>query len=403
MRILITKEGKIIMNELEEEDYPNQFKTERAFFSSNKNNLSKNKNIRGRNFNFLETQNNSIHKRNLTSSNFLNYTNNPLKIKNNFNYNNNNNYNSNNNNNNNFHFKNHTINFNDDEEINIKSIKSLNSIKSIKIANKKYNLPKSLTDKFYNNNINLPKNNNNNNNNNDDDNNNNKNSILFNDNFPFINNTEPNESKNTKKLKFYSFREIIPNSTINSIKKQIISNKKIKDKLSKITDDKFRSNYEIFTEIEKFNNILDYPILNSNKKSLIKYLNVKKNINPLNLKKILNSNNEKLNKINKLCQQLFYTEEKNKLFKEIIGEKIKSKNNDKKIEANRKMNELKNDIDGIKNCLNKYNKQFDKREKYRERFNDVVVHYWSKYNYDKLNKEGMPKNKYVSESYFNDN
>ena len=361
MRILVTKEGQIIMNELEEQDLPSQFKTQRIFY---KNRMSPQKNlIKKRNFNFVPIHNNKHH-RNLTLNNFFtinSYNNSNKTKKNNFN-------------------------FNDDNEINIKSIKTL---KSIKITNKKFTLPKSLTDKYYNNN---PKQNKNN------TNDNNQNSILFNDNFPFLN-TEPNENKN--KIKFYSFREIIPKSTINSIKKQIISDKKIKDKLSKITDDKFRSNYEIYTDLEKFNNILDYPVLNSNKKSLIKYLNVKKNLNPLNLNKILSYNNEQLNKVNKMCQQLFYIEEKNKLLKNIIGEKLKSRKNDSKIEANKKMDELKNDINEIKTCLNKYNKQIDKREKYRDRFNDVVNHYWTKYNYDKLNKEGMPKNKYVSDSYFN--
>ena len=343
------------MNEIE--DLPNQFKTERMFY---KNNFSPQKtNIK--NFNFIPIKNK--HQRNLSLNTFHttnSYTNNSKKIKNNF---------------------------NDENEINIKSLKTL---KSIKLTKKKFNLPKSLNDNYYNQKQNQ---------NNTIENN--KNSILFNnDNFPILN-TEPNEN-NKSKIKFYSFREIIPKSTINSIKKQIISDKKIKDKLSKITDDKFRSNYEIYTDLEKFNNILDFPILNSNKKSLIKYLNVKKNLNPLNLNKILSCNNEQLNKVNKMCQQLFYIEEKNKLFKEIIGEKIKSRKNESKIEANKKIDELKNDINGIKNCLNKYSKQVDKREKYRDRFNDVINHYWTKYNYDKLNKKGMPKNKYISESYFND-
>ena len=376
MRILITKEGKIIMNELEEQDLPSQFKTERIFY---KNRMSpQNNQIKKRNFHFIPIQHtyNNKHRRNLTLNNFY-------SINSSINKSNKYKINKNNNNNNNF-------NFNDDDDINIKSIKTL---KSIKITNKKFNLPKSLTDKYYNNNI-PPKQNKNN------TIENNQNSILFNDNFPFLN-TEPNEN-NKNKIKFYSFREIIPKTTINSIKKQIISDKKIKDKLSKITEDKFRSNYEIYTDLEKFNNILDYPILNSNKKSLIKYLNVKKNLNPLNLNKILSYNNEQLNKVNKMCQQLFYIEEKNKLLKEIMGEKIKSKKNESKIEANKKMDELKNDINEFKTCLNKYNKQIDKKEKYRDRFNDVVNHYWTKYNYDKLNKQGMPKNKYVSESYFND-
>ena len=346
------------MNEIE--DLPNQYKTERIFY---KNRFSPQKNnIKNSNFIPIKTK----HHRNLSLNTFYTInssTNKSKKIK----INNNNNLNS-------------------EDEINIKSIKTL---KTIKLTNKKFNLPKSLTDNYYNN----QKQNYNN------TIENNKNSILFNDNFPFLN-TEPNENKT--KLKYYSFREIIPKSTINSIKKQIISEKKIKDKLSKITDDKFRSNYEIYTDLEKFDNILDFPVLNSNKKSLIKYLNVKKNLNPLNLNKILSYNNEQLNKVNKMCQQLFYTEEKNKLFKEIIGEKIKSKKNESKIEANKKINDLKNDINEIKKCLNKYNKQIDKREKYRDRFNDVVKHYWTKYNYDKLNKEGMPKNKYISESYFND-
>ena len=363
------------MNEIEEQDLPNQYKTDRIFY---KNRMSPQNNIiNKRNFNFIPIQQtfNNKHHRNLTLNNFS-ITHSTIN-------------NSNRNKNNKIKNNNH-LNFNEEDEINLKSIKTL---KSIKISNKKFNLPKSLTDKYYNNNQKIYKNN--------ETENNNKNSILFNDNFPILN-TEPNEN-NKSKIKFYSFREIIPKSTINSIKKRIISDKKIKDKLSKITDDKFRSNYEIYTDLEKFNNILDYPILNSNKKSLIKYLNVKKDLNPLNLKKILSCNNEKLNKVNKMCQQLFYIEEKNKLFKEIAGEKIKSKKNESKIEANKKINELKNDINGIKNCLNKYNKQIDNREKYRDRFNDVIKHYWSKYNYDKLNKKGMPKNKYVNESFFDEN
>jgi hypothetical protein len=64
---------------------------------------------------------------------------------------------------------------------------------------------------------------------------------------------------------------------------------------------------------------------------------------------------------------------------------------------------MKKDVENIKIKLDKYKHRVNDKEKYREMFNDMVLHYWSKYDFDKLNKKGMPKNKYVNESFFDEN
>ena len=66
-----------------------------------------------------------------------------------------------------------------------------------------------------------------------------------------------------------------------------------------------------------------------------------------------------------------------------------------------KLDQMKKDVENIKIKLDKYKHRVNDKEKYREMFNDMVLHYWSKYNFDKLNKKGMPKNKYMA-SFFED-
>ena len=55
------------------------------------------------------------------------------------------------------------------------------------------------------------------------------------------------------------------------MKKLIINNRKEKEKHTRIDENNFRSSYEIQTDLEKFNDVINYPKINGNKTGLIKF------------------------------------------------------------------------------------------------------------------------------------
>ena len=87
------------------------------------------------------------------------------------------------------------------------------------------------------------------------------------------------EILNKNNIKIFSFNEIIPNKSLNRMKIKLIKDKKMKDKLSKIDESKFRSSYQERTDLEKLNEILSFPKINSNKVDLIRYLSSSKSVN----------------------------------------------------------------------------------------------------------------------------
>ena len=282
-----------------------------------------------------------------------------------------------------------TNNFLDNINNNNNSI-DIKEVKPLKLGKNKITFPKDFADKY--------------------DNDTNKsigNIISSNENFiPFLSNSSNNNISssninNTHNSKLHSFKEIIPESSINTMKKLIVNNRKEKEKHTRIDENNFRSSYEIQTDLEKFNDVINYPKINGNKTGLIKYLNIKKNLNPNYLKEIVESDSIHIGRVNKMCKILFHSEEQSNLLNNIIKQKIKTKNNSIQRDSQMKLDQMKKDIDSIKIKLDKYKHRVNDKEKYREMFNDMVLHYWSKYDFDKLNKKGMPRNKYMA-SFFED-
>ena len=102
----------------------------------------------------------------------------------------------------------------------------------------------------------------------------------------------------------------------------------MKNKLSKVDENKFRSIYKIKTDLEKLDDILSFPKINSNKISLIRYLNNCKKIKPKILETLVKSNKEKINKLDKLAEVIMNEDENQKLQNSIIQNKIKNIQNE---------------------------------------------------------------------------
>ncbi len=223
---------------------------------------------------------------------------------------------------------------------------------------------------------------------------NSSNNILPSLNSKKIENQEGSNSSLIRKEKFLSLGEIIPNKSLTEMKKKIIKDRLIRDRATFITENDFRTPYDPETDIQKFNNILNGSKLNSNKSSLIRYLNEKK-VNPLTLKILSNQDGDKISKINKMCQTIFQNQDKEKLFNDIVKNKATQKINNTKKEMQIGIKNIGNEINSIQEKLKKYEKRVDNKEKYREYFNDMVIHYWLKKDYERFNKKSTPKPTYL--------
>lgn len=209
---------------------------------------------------------------------------------------------------------------------------------------------------------------------------------------------EGTNSSLIRKEKYLSLGEIIPNNSLKEMKKKIIKDRRLKDREKVITENDFRSSYDPQTDIQKFNDILAFSRLNSNKSSLIKYLNEKK-LDPLTIKILSRQDSDKISKINKMCQTIFQNQDKEKLFNDIVKNKAKQRINTTKKEFQITINDLGADIVTLQEKLKKYDKKIDQKEKYREHFNDMVVNHWLKKDLERFNKKSTPKPSYLK-SFF---
>ena len=205
---------------------------------------------------------------------------------------------------------------------------------------------------------------------------------------------------NSNNEKYLTFNEIIPNKTIHQMKKKILDSNKRKNKDMKITNDNFRTEYTSESDLQKFNKILSYPKISINETNLIKYLN-EKTKEPSQIKFLYESNEEKLNKMNKACQMSYINDEKDKIFNVLVRNKLKNKSNDAKKIFQKEINKMENYINEGNKKLEKYNKyKINEREKYYEKFSDFVYDFWSKKNFDRFNKKSTPKSKYTNYDFY---
>ena len=252
----------------------------------------------------------------------------------------------------------------------------LKNAKELKLTTTKISFPKSFANNY-------------------DDNDTSSNIIDSNFQLPsLVNNKNKTENSSFLNQRYYSFRDIIPNNKITEMKLNIIKDRKMKDKLSRIDENKFRSIYHPKTELENFDDVLNCAKINPNKMGLIRYLNESKNPQPITLKDLINSNSHRLNRMNKICETLLREEERQRVMSQNIQTKIKSSLNAEIIEYQNQINSMKEKINEYKEKMEKYNiKRVDHKENYKDLYHIMETKVWAKYDFDRLNKKNSPKTK----------
>ena len=198
----------------------------------------------------------------------------------------------------------------------------------------------------------------------------------------------------------FTFKDVLNDRTYMDLKNKLIKDKKIKDSLSRIDETKFRTIYGEKSNVEKLEDMLTKNI-NPDRINLIKYLNQKNDVSDVLIKRLTEYSEDKINKVNKICQIVFFNEERGHIYKEKIEERMVTNQNREKTEYKTSIETMGNSMKGISNILKDYEKISNKREKYRDIHNDVVNKFWRKYNvhrFEKKPKIGKSTNSIIDEN-----
>ena len=214
--------------------------------------------------------------------------------------------------------------------------------------------------------------------------------------FTSINETIDKEtSKKSRNIKLPVIRTSFPIKYIinpYSYKKLENEVKVKKDNLKrvKLTENNFRSEY-CEDPVKKFERSVSSEIKIQNK-NLIMYLNEDNNITNTFIKQLSHFNDEKLKKLNKICQKVFLFKNKNQNLKNNIKDKL----NEDTIKINNsyknRLKELKKDLEKSKSILSFEYPKYNKKDRYINQYRKAEKD-WVRYDTERyFKKSDPPKN-----------
>ena len=158
----------------------------------------------------------------------------------------------------------------------------------------------------------------------------------------------------------------------------------------KLNENNFRSVY-YDDPVKKFERSVSSEIKIQNK-NLIMYLNEDNNITNTFIKQLSHFNDEKLKKLNKICQKVFLFKNKNQNLKKNIKDKL----NEDTIKINNtyknRLNELKKDLEKSKSILSFEYPKFNKKDRYINQYRKAERD-WIRFDTERyFKKSDPPKN-----------
>lgn len=181
----------------------------------------------------------------------------------------------------------------------------------------------------------------------------------------------------------YTLKEIIPQKVYKDLEKTIIKETEVKNKQSKINESNMRIPFRNYKDILRDIEDKAEKKIKADKINLIHYLNTKNKISENFIRQIAKFDDERINKINKISQIFSHSQERDKILKKIIKSKIKSTHskevdNYKKTLANMgSQNLLREEI------FRRNERPVDDKERYKYIHEEVKKH-WEKFNVNHL-------------------
>ena len=224
-----------------------------------------------------------------------------------------------------------------------------------------------------------------------------------------LNKSKENANENIDKI---LLGDIISKNNLLNLKSQLSKDNIGYDDARLPLDDKnkdsfnFRSKYEDKkATINELAIILNLP-MNPDRTNLIKYYKQNKNISPFYFENLLKCNEAQIYKLNKICQIIFHEKEGEANEQKIIEDKkfnkekmIREKGNNNMICVNKIINKSNGIFSGY--TLKQENYAIKKKKLFKEEIKKMKKKYWDKYGVDKFFKENQIKlQNYLSSTDF---
>ena len=163
----------------------------------------------------------------------------------------------------------------------------------------------------------------------------------------------------------------------------------------KVNDNCFRS--EVFEDPKKLFDKNSLKEIHAENRNLIMYLNSDETISNQYMDKLNRYNNDRLKKLNKICQSAFYYRDQTALIEKYIKQKLIHDAVQTSEYYKEKLDEMKSDLDKSKDYFREF-PTFNKRERYAAQIKRAEND-WIKYNTARLYKKSNPAitNLYIEE------
>lgn len=200
-------------------------------------------------------------------------------------------------------------------------------------------------------------------------------------------NSTKREKSGILKTKF-SLKEIIQPKIIKDLEQKTKNEKIIKEEVQSFDQNNFRTNYQQKSISTSINKNLGKEISQHNI-NLIKYIKSKKSISEVLLTQLAQSDEDRMNKIDKICHIKESQKEMEKLNYSRLKDKILDKENLEKKDYIAKIQNMKNEVTEYKNLVERYENDNVKnislkKQRVKELWKIMKKEYWDKNNIDKL-------------------
>ena len=185
----------------------------------------------------------------------------------------------------------------------------------------------------------------------------------------------------------YPIKYIINPLSYKKLEKDVKNKISLIKKGKKVTEDNFRSHvYEDPKKIFDKNNSFEIRAENRN---LIMYLNNDETISNSYIAKLNKYNNEKIKKLNKICQSAFFYKKQGESINNYIKQKLKNDVIQVNDYYKNKLKQMKKDLDESKKYFKFGSHKFNKRERYINQIRKAEKD-WVTFNITRLYKRSNP-------------
>ena len=207
--------------------------------------------------------------------------------------------------------------------------------------------------------------------------------------FLSINNTM-NSSSNSKLpiiRNSFPLKYIIKPESYKKLEKDVkIKEESLKTRNKELNENCFRS--QVFEDPKKIFDKNSSKEIFAENRNLIMYLNSDDTISNKYMEKLNKYNEERIKKLNKICQSAFYYRDQGAVIEKFIKQKLRSDAVQTSEYYKEKLEEMKNNLEKSKDYIREF-PQFNKRERYAAQIKQAELD-WVKYDTARLYKKSNP-------------